>query len=354
LSRKVLRNETSDDEIASVMSAQHWMLDAMGVYQHHDAVTGTAKQHVADNYVEKLSDAMAINNAAYTTEMMDILNKTAGIDALSLSTCIGGMNGTVTDCPIANHTETKEIIMVIHNPAAQNFSDLVRVQLPSASYTAQIWSHDTKEFIDVYFDILEQVHFNQTGYPTMPDYDMYFKYALLPNQVGFVRLNKTDMGCKVAPPKASSNSEVSLTFNKAESTRDLHFTFNNSATGILQNFTFDLNYYAADQGDDAYPDNSNCAEGAYLLKPERYERYQYDYSRLDSEEYHADLPHVQQWTFRFVSRLSEQYAIVKVKFFPDTSELVQFDVELNGIPVMKDQQGKDVTVNWIFDNFEAN
>jgi hypothetical protein len=37
------------------MEAKESMLDSMGVYQHHDAVAGTAKQHVADDYNMRLS-----------------------------------------------------------------------------------------------------------------------------------------------------------------------------------------------------------------------------------------------------------------------------------------------------------
>ena len=31
---------------------------AMGILQHHDAVTGTEKQHVADDYAKTLSSSM--------------------------------------------------------------------------------------------------------------------------------------------------------------------------------------------------------------------------------------------------------------------------------------------------------
>ena len=42
--------------------------------------------------------------------------------------------------------------------------------------------------------------------------------------------------------------------------------------------------------------------------------------------------------------MKEQY-IIKVRFSPAFSELIEFDVELNPIPV-DDFQGKDVIVNW--------
>jgi len=56
----------------------------------------------------------------------------------------------------------------------------------------------------------------------------------------------------------------------------------------------------------------------------------------------------------FSHRLDGQFVVVKVKHCPQFSDFVEFVVELNGIPVMADGQGKDVTVNWKFSNFSAN
>lgn len=42
------------------------MLDAMGVVQHHDAVSGTSKQHVADDYYMRTEKAMKENSEEYT------------------------------------------------------------------------------------------------------------------------------------------------------------------------------------------------------------------------------------------------------------------------------------------------
>jgi hypothetical protein len=37
---------------------RYYIDEAMGVVQHHDAVSGTEKQHVADDYAQRLSDGI--------------------------------------------------------------------------------------------------------------------------------------------------------------------------------------------------------------------------------------------------------------------------------------------------------
>mmetsp|Transcript_19628 Transcript_19628/g.14341 ORF Transcript_19628/g.14341 Transcript_19628/m.14341 type:complete len:212 (+) Transcript_19628:133-768(+) len=51
-SEKVLESNAVDQE--EVLEGYKMVMDAMGVYQHHDGVSGTAKQYVADDYTYKL------------------------------------------------------------------------------------------------------------------------------------------------------------------------------------------------------------------------------------------------------------------------------------------------------------
>jgi alpha-mannosidase len=154
LSRKVVQADADDAEIAAILSAKADMLDWMGVYQHHDAVSGTAKQHVADNYVEHLSKAMAHNNEVYNAELLKNMASTTGIVATELTQCTGAQNETVLECPVSDHRNQSEFIVVVHNPAAQRFTQLVRIQLPSSNYSAQVWSFEHHDFVDVHADII--------------------------------------------------------------------------------------------------------------------------------------------------------------------------------------------------------
>ena len=53
---------TTDAEIENMLKAKATMLDVVGVVQHHDSITGTAKQHVADDYNKRIAKGIASTN----------------------------------------------------------------------------------------------------------------------------------------------------------------------------------------------------------------------------------------------------------------------------------------------------
>ena len=63
--------------------------EAMGLAQHHDAVSGTEKQHVADDYARHLSEGVAVCRDAVEE----------GLGAL-----MGGPALALSDCPYLNQS----------------------------------------------------------------------------------------------------------------------------------------------------------------------------------------------------------------------------------------------------------
>lgn len=87
MAEKVLQEHVDDNEVNQILKAKEGFFDAMGVLQHHDAITGTEKQHVADDYTKTISKAKANSNKVYANLLKDRLRSETGIQTTNLLTC---------------------------------------------------------------------------------------------------------------------------------------------------------------------------------------------------------------------------------------------------------------------------
>ena len=102
----------------------------MGLMQHHDAVTGTEKQHVAEDYALRLDMA----RAACHQETRDTLLGHAGLDPAHLDL-------SVTSCPRLNITEcevselAERFIITVYNPLSRVVREHLRVPVSEPGYS---------------------------------------------------------------------------------------------------------------------------------------------------------------------------------------------------------------------------
>lgn len=102
------------------------LLQEMGVYQHHDAISGTARQLVANDYARRLSIALEKNVKSYSKLVDDQIKSMTGFSLpgnAAYEMCYVS-NGTVHDCPLGQYTDPKDfekilnMSVVLHNPSS--------------------------------------------------------------------------------------------------------------------------------------------------------------------------------------------------------------------------------------------
>ncbi|XP_074108776.1 lysosomal alpha-mannosidase II isoform X1 [Cotesia typhae] len=103
--------------------------EAMGVMQHHDAVTGTEKQHVAADYARLLSASFAYGTEIVSKAVSQIVKKNPQIPDVEFHSCLL-LN--ISSCVF---TESfGNFVVTLYNPASQPTSIYIRVPVTGNAY----------------------------------------------------------------------------------------------------------------------------------------------------------------------------------------------------------------------------
>ena len=102
---------------------------------------------------------------------------------------------------------------------------------------------------------------------------------------------------------------------------------------------FQLRYYASYQG------FQGSRSGAAIFRPESSWSYQYS-QFLEQQLWVQESDIVSQFTLHFNDRFTKERAMVKIRMYKD-DPMLEWDVELEPIPIDRWQQGKEVTVNFV-------
>ncbi|KAJ8312836.1 hypothetical protein KUTeg_010209 [Tegillarca granosa] len=112
---------------------------AMGVLQHHDAVSGTEKQHVAYDYALRLSDGIAACESVINEAFNKLLPKRQGEPTLQYSFC------GLRNISFCNLTEiSKQFFVTVYNPLGIPVQPWVRVPVSGSTYRVIPVSERTK------------------------------------------------------------------------------------------------------------------------------------------------------------------------------------------------------------------
>ena len=106
--------------------------EALGILQHHDAVTGTCKQFVNDDYVRLMSKAMTKAQEAIVDSYYYLLQSEGFVSYSSLLFC---NNLNISECLITERIDnSSDVVVTIYNPLAHPVQHYVRLPVKNTNF----------------------------------------------------------------------------------------------------------------------------------------------------------------------------------------------------------------------------
>ncbi|XP_031095646.1 alpha-mannosidase-like isoform X2 [Ipomoea triloba] len=259
------------------------LADALGIVQHHDAVTGTAKQHTTNDYAKRL--------AIGALESETVVN--SALSCLVNSKSIGQCNGSpssfnqcqllnISYCPPTEEdiTEGKSLVVVAYNSLGWNRSDVIRIPVNDANLIVQ---DSMGNVVEAQYIELDNVTSNLREFYVKaylgkspkhaPKYWLLFQVSVPPlgwnsyfiskasqkgnHSSGYISVMSLPQNGTVEI--GSENLKLSFSSESGQLKR-----FFNSRTGV--DITVHQNYlwYVASAGD-----TNSKASGAYIFRPDK-------------------------------------------------------------------------------------
>ncbi|CAF1285170.1 unnamed protein product [Adineta steineri] len=237
--------------------------EAMGIAQHHDAVSGTEKQHVADDYAQRL--AQGIDSALYVINeaYKKLLSKNT--QSLPVPTQYLCQFSNISECLTIEGQDN--FTLTIWNPTIQLIEDIVRVPV-TKNYTIH---SPTGEIIATTLIPISSPTRNIPGRTSSAEYELLFRTPIQP--LGFntyyfeakTHMTKeTKLPTRVTKNQACilQNQHLRIEFDEKGNlnkivNRDRNFEIPFSAHGLY--------WYTSFPGNNSAPEFQ--ASGAYCFRP---------------------------------------------------------------------------------------
>ncbi|XP_018323399.1 lysosomal alpha-mannosidase-like isoform X2 [Agrilus planipennis] len=242
--------------------------EAMGVLQHHDAITGTEKQHVAADYARLLN--RGFNQCSTATKTA--LNKLANNDTNNSSTAVEYQQCqfNISECTVSENENS--FVVTIYNPLSRPVNNYVRLPVLHDNY--EVHDPEGKKIATETISLPKAI-LNIPGRDSKATQEILFLAENLP-PLGFktyyvsktegVVSNKTHQEFQANPNK-NSNGDVEVTKG------DIGLTYNEE-TGLLTGIKMNGEYIPITQKFLLYRgfignngNSANRSSGAYIFRP---------------------------------------------------------------------------------------
>ena len=244
----VIQNSRGNDSLQPIEQLE----EALGVLQHHDAVSGTAKQHVAFDYAKRLSAGVEAASLVMTKSVAAIKQAT---DAKSFGLC-PRLNETV--CKLSQGASVE---VVVWNSLARVRTEVITVPV----YSSNVNVYLNGEPVPVQVYAAEETVTNYQRNTQETKYVASFAAEVHPlGFSSFVLKSSADNSKYTVPPPEKTevtleNEFLLVTFSK----NGLISSITNKASGVNIQLSQSFCFYISNIGDKS----SNQASGAYIYRP---------------------------------------------------------------------------------------
>ncbi|KAI7740716.1 hypothetical protein M8C21_023527, partial [Ambrosia artemisiifolia] len=243
------------------------LADALAIAQHHDAVSGTQRQHVASDYTLRISKGYAKAEEVVASSL-------ASLTALRSSGNREKSVGTLQQCPLINISycppseavlgDGKSLVIVVYNPIGWKREEVVRI--PVSSHEIMVLDSDGKviksQLIPMFNHPLDNRYYHVQAYTgkipsTTPQYWLGFTASVPP--LGFSTYivssaKDTDTSDKTA---VLGGGNLKLHFD-TDQEKLTHYINNRSL--VEESYEYSYSYYSGHN-------STNQASGAYIFRP---------------------------------------------------------------------------------------
>lgn len=247
----------------------------MGIMQHHDAITGTEKQHVANDYHRILAEAIqsCSRNTQTALNLLSSGYNSIEINDFDFKSC---HNLNISHCDVSEHSGN--FIVTLYNPLAHSDLHYVRIPVNDSLYSVR-----DRKAVPVQFqvvpipDSIRQLSYRNSS----ATLELVFLAKEVP-PLGFKsyfverRLPPKSIDVKIMDEPASTdeshliardgeitigNRLINLTF---DATGHLAYVYSNGVGGRLNQ---EFYYYEGAMGNNNRSVYENRSSGAYIFRP---------------------------------------------------------------------------------------
>ncbi|KAL5063661.1 hypothetical protein RYX36_025398 [Vicia faba] len=258
------------------------LADALGIAQHHDAVSGTAKQHTTDDYAKRLAIGASEAEVAVSSSLAYLVSKQSGDQSSAVASTFSQCQLlNISYCPPTedNIPAAKDLVVVLYNPLGWNRTDIVRIPVNEANLAVKDSSGNNLEvqYVDVDSVTADLRRFYVKAYLGLspkiaPKHWLLFQASVPPLGWSTYFISKaagksTRRKGKLSHLNNKNGENIDVGPGKLKmsfsSTSGLLERIYNSKTGV--NIPIQQNYlwYASSEGDS----RDSQASGAYIFRP---------------------------------------------------------------------------------------